>query len=310
VNSLSAKVTEKLANTLLGSSSTTDHLYQKILTKQYWLDLLTNVGIIAIKLLLLFVIYLIVKSLGRKIIDHTFTRYKSKKEVTSGRVYTLEKLLHNVYSYVLFFIFIMIIFDVLGIKTTSLLAGASVVGLAVGFGAQGLVSDIVTGFFILLEQQIDVGDYVTVSGFDGIVEEVGLRTTRLRSFDGTLHFIPNRQIVTLSNHSRGNMRALVDISIPYEADIDEAITVIQGVCNRIAVENENIVEGPNVLGVQTLGSSEVVLRVIAQTKNGEQWGVERLLKKNIREAFNQNGIEIPFPHQVYVHKTVNDQATD
>ncbi|HSU80148.1 MAG TPA: mechanosensitive ion channel family protein, partial [Candidatus Angelobacter sp.] len=266
--------------------------------------------IAVIKLLFLYIIYIIVKSIGRRVIEHSFERYKAKREVTSGRVYTLEKLLLNIFSYVLFFILIMIVFEVLGIHTTSLLAGASVIGLAVGFGAQGLVSDIVTGFFILLEQQIDVGDYVTVSGFDGIVEEVGLRTTRLRSFDGTLHFIPNRQIVTLSNHSRGNMRALVDIGIAYDADIDKAITVVQSVCEQLAVNNENIIEGPNVLGVQTLGTSDVVLRVIAQTKNGEQWAVERQLKKEIKEAFDQNGIEIPFPHQVFVHKNVNQGATD
>jgi small-conductance mechanosensitive channel len=285
-------------------------LSDKVLTEEFWLNLLSTVGIAIIKLLFLYIIYLVVKSVGRRLIEHSFDKYKAKREVTSGRVYTLEKLLLNIFSYVLFFILIMIVFEVLGIHTTSLLAGASVIGLAVGFGAQGLVSDIVTGFFILLEQQIDVGDYVTVSGFDGIVEEVGLRTTRLRSFDGTLHFIPNRQIVTLSNHSRGNMRALVDIGIAYDADIDQAITVIQSVCDQLAVNNENIVEGPNVLGVQTIGSSDVVLRVIAQTKNGEQWDVERSLKKAIKEAFDRNGIEIPFPHQVFVHKTSNVQATE
>jgi moderate conductance mechanosensitive channel len=291
-------------------SKITSHLSDKVLTEEFWLNLLSTVGIAIIKLLFLYIIYLVVKSVGRRLIEHSFDKYKAKREVTSGRVYTLEKLLLNIFSYVLFFILIMIVFEVLGIHTTSLLAGASVIGLAVGFGAQGLVSDIVTGFFILLEQQIDVGDYVTVSGFDGIVEEVGLRTTRLRSFDGTLHFIPNRQIVTLSNHSRGNMRALVDIGIAYDADIDQAITVIQSVCDQLAVNNENIVEGPNVLGVQTIGSSDVVLRVIAQTKNGEQWDVERSLKKAIKEAFDRNGIEIPFPHQVFVHKTSNVQATE
>jgi moderate conductance mechanosensitive channel len=291
-------------------SKITSQLSNKVLTEEFWLNLLSTVGIAIIKLLFLYIIYLVVKSVGRRLIEHSFDKYKAKREVTSGRVYTLEKLLLNIFSYVLFFILIMIVFEVLGIHTTSLLAGASVIGLAVGFGAQGLVSDIVTGFFILLEQQIDVGDYVTVSGFDGIVEEVGLRTTRLRSFDGTLHFIPNRQIVTLSNHSRGNMRALVDIGIAYDADIDQAITVIQSVCDQLAVNNENIVEGPNVLGVQTIGSSDVVLRVIAQTKNGEQWDVERSLKKAIKEAFDRNGIEIPFPHQVFVHKTSNVQATE
>lgn len=97
------------------------------------------------------------------------------------------------------------ILDLFHYNPTALLAGAGVVGLAIGFGAQGLVSDIVTGFFILLEKQFDVGEYITVAGFDGIVEQIGLRTTQLRSFDGTLHFIPNRSILNVSNHSRGTM---------------------------------------------------------------------------------------------------------
>ncbi|WEG11769.1 mechanosensitive ion channel family protein [Pullulanibacillus sp. KACC 23026] len=275
---------------------------QKYLSEDFWVTLISKVGVALIQIAIVFIIYLIVKSIGTKVIERSFERYKEKREVSSGRVITLERLLLNIFSYVLFFIFIVIIFQTFGLKTSSLLAGAGVVGLAVGFGAQGLVSDIVTGFFILLEQQIDVGDYVTIGNLDGIVEEVGLRTTHLRSFDGTVHFIPNRGISTVSNHSRGNMRALVDISIAYDENIDEAIKVIQDTCDKVAEGNEMIIEGPSVLGVQTIGSSDVVLRIIAQTRNGEQWEVERILKKAIKEAFDENGIEIPYPHQVYVHK--------
>lgn len=276
--------------------------YKHFIQHYDWEQVATNIGVVILKLVLLFIVYLIIKSIGRKMIDRGFKRYQEKRELTSGRVFTLEKLSLNAFSYFLFFFFVVTILLILNIKVTALLAGASVVGLAVGFGAQGLVSDVVTGFFILLEQQIDVGDYVTIGTLDGIVEEVGLRTTRLRSFDGTLHFIPNRQISTLSNHSRGNMRALVDISIAYGENIDEAIRVIQKACEQVALNNEVILEGPSVLGVQTLGSSDVVIRIIAQTLNGEQWGVERKLKKTIKEALDESGIEIPYPHQVFVHK--------
>lgn len=278
-----------------------------VLSKTFWIHFFSTIGVALLKLIFVLIIYIIVRSVGRKMIIRSFQRYREKREIKTGRIYTLEKLLLNIFNYVLFFIFIVIIFKTFNIETTSILAGAGVIGLAVGFGAQGLVSDIVTGFFILLEQQIDVGDYVTVGSFDGIVEEVGLRTTRLRSFDGTLHFIPNRQINSVSNHSRGNMRALVDIGIAYDENIDEAITVIQNACEQISLNNENIKDGPKVLGVQNLGSSDVVIRVIAQTKNGEQWGIERALKKAIKEALDANGIEIPFPHQVYVHKTEQNQ---
>lgn len=114
--------------------------------------------------------------------------------------------------------------------------------MAVGFGAQGLVSEIVTGFFILLEKQLDVGDYITVSTFDGIVEQVGLRTTQIRSFDGTLHYIPNRNITNVSNHSRGTMQALVDIKVPAERNIDEMIHILQQVCDETAAALPQIKE--------------------------------------------------------------------
>ncbi|MBC5637351.1 mechanosensitive ion channel family protein [Ornithinibacillus sp. BX22] len=265
-----------------------------------WTDLLLQVGNIAIRVIAIVILYFIVKSIGTRAIRKVFNR--KQDEMNLGRAKTLESITQNIFTYFLLFIFAGFIFSIFQFDITTLLAGAGIVGLAIGFGAQGLVSDVVTGFFILLEQQIDVGDYVTVAGKDGVVEEVGLRTTKLRGMDGTLHFVPNREITNVSNHSRGNMRALVDIGISYDDDIDKATQILQQVCERIAVEDENIVEGPDVIGVQAFGASEVVLRVIAKTKNGEQWAVERNLRKAMKEAFDQNGIEIPFPHQVHINK--------
>ncbi|PTX53061.1 mechanosensitive ion channel-like protein [Melghirimyces profundicolus] len=112
-----------------------------------------------------------------------------------------------------------------GVNTSAILASAGILGLAIGFGAQGLVSDTVTGFFVLVEDQVNVGEYVTLGGYSGVVEETGLRLMKLRGFNGDLHFIPNREIASLTNHSRGNMQALVDISISYDSDIDQAVRV-------------------------------------------------------------------------------------
>ncbi|GGH74142.1 small conductance mechanosensitive channel [Pullulanibacillus pueri] len=273
-----------------------------------WEYLATNLGFKILKIILILILFFIFKGIGKKAINQAFKVYQEKQQATKARVYTMEKLVNNILSYVLIFIMIVMIFNTLGIHTASLIAGAGVVGLAIGFGAQGLVSDVVTGFFILLEKQMDVGEVVTIGSYNGIVEEVGLRTTQVRGFDGILHFIPNRNISSLSNHSRGNMRALVDIGISYDEDIDEALKVIQEVCEQVAQQEENIVEGPDVIGVQALNSSDVVLRVIAQTKNGEQFGVERTLKKAIKEALDAHNIEIPFPHQVMVHKQERSQG--
>lgn len=249
--------------------------------------------------------FLIVRAIGNKLINRFFEKLLVKEDVTKGRALTLQSLSENIFSYILIFILVTTIFNIFGLSVASLIAGAGIIGLAIGFGAQGLVSDVVTGFFLLLEKQLDVNDYVTVGSMDGIVEAVGLRTTKIRSFDGTLNYIPNRDITTVSNHSRGNMRALVDIGISYDANIDEAIAVIQVACTEVATEESGIVEGPDVIGVQAFGASDVTLRVIAKAANGEQWAVERHLRKAIKEALDANGIEIPFPHQVNIQKTID-----
>lgn len=256
----------------------------------------TAIGI-GLKLLLLMVAYAIIYPIGKKLISKILHSSTNKQKISEARVITLEKLLLNIYSYILIFIFITMIFSVFDLDIGPLIASAGVVGLAIGFGAQGLVSDIVTGFFILLEKQIEVGEYVTTAGYDGIVEEIGLRTTQIRSFDGTLNFIPNRQLEGISNHSRGTMRALVDIGISYDDNIDFAMQILQDVCETFSTD-ERFVEGPQVIGVQSLGSSDVVLRVIGHTQNMEQWQCEREMRKAIKEAFDKNGIEIPFPQQV------------
>ncbi|SDB87105.1 small conductance mechanosensitive channel [Pelagirhabdus alkalitolerans] len=252
---------------------------------------------VGLQLVLLIIAYGIANSIGKKLISSLLHKSTQKQNISEARVLTLEKLLLNLFSYVLIFVFITMVFGVFNLSIGPLIASAGVLGLAIGFGAQGLVSDIVTGFFILLEKQIEVGEYVTTAGYNGIVEEVGLRTTKIRSFDGTLNFVPNRYMEGVSNHSRGTMRALVDIGISYDDDIDTAMRVVQSVCEQFS-QDERFTEGPDVLGVQALGDSDVVLRVIGQTQNMEQWGAERDMRRAIKLAFDENGIEIPFPQQV------------
>ncbi len=270
-----------------------------------WEGILVGAGVIAAQIIGVVLAFLIVRAIGNKLINRFFEKLLVKEDVTKGRALTLQSLSENIFSYMLIFILVTTIFNIFGLSVASLIAGAGIIGLAIGFGAQGLVSDVVTGFFLLLEKQLDVNDYVTVGSMDGIVEAVGLRTTKIRSFDGTLNYIPNRDITTVSNHSRGNMQALVDIGISYDANIDKAITVIQAACTEVATEESGIVEGPDVIGVQAFGASDITLRVIAKAANGEQWAVERHLRKAIKEALDANGIEIPFPHQVNIQKTMD-----
>lgn len=258
----------------------------------------TKIITILLKLILLVVAFAILIPVGKKLIGKSIEKASRAKKASPTRMKTLEKLLQNIFSYVMIFIFIVMFFSNLGVEIGPLLAGAGVVGLAVAFGAQGLVSDIVTGFFIILEQQLEIDDYVTTAGYDGVVEEIGLRTTKIRSFDGTLNYIPNRYIESVANHTRGNMQALVDIGISYGDNIDKAIAILDEVCASFK-SDERFKEGPDAIGVQSIAYSEVVLRVLAQTENGLQWACERDLRKAIKQAFDENGITLP-ENQIFV----------
>lgn len=249
-----------------------------------WEQILLTLLTILLKVIAVFIVFAIVKGAGNKIISKMFSKIQQKQRISAGRSKTLESLTQNILNYVLIFIFIVTILQLFGIQATAVLAGAGVVGLAIGFGAQGLVSDVVTGFFLLIEKQIDVGDYVTIGTYSGIVEQVGLRNTQVRGFDGSLNYIPNRTITTLSNHSRGTMNALVDMTIPYESHLEETMASLQNAAKQYAKDNELILEGPNVIAVQPASSSKLVLRVIAKTVNTEQAKVEKELEAIFSET--------------------------
>ncbi|MCF2647629.1 MULTISPECIES: mechanosensitive ion channel family protein [Bacillaceae] len=259
----------------------------------HWGDFFLNTALVAIKILLILLSYLLIKKMAKQLINKLFESYIQKNSISRGRAFTLESLINNLITYVLFFILIITILQLLGIDATAILAGAGIIGLAVGFGAQGLVSDLVSGFFILLEKQLDVGELITIGEFSGTVEQVGLRTTQIRAADGTLHFIPNREITQLSNHSRGEMQALVDIDISVNNDLQRTLEILQQVCERIADENDTITDGPNLIGIQNLGANTITIRIIAKTKNMEQWGMERLIRQEAKVALDENGIQFP-----------------
>lgn len=255
----------------------------------------------AATILVIFVAIFIVTRVINHLVDKTLSNKRvTKLQINDRRMNTLSEILKKVIKYVLVFIGIAVSLDLFNINTTSIIATAGIGGLAIGFGAQSLVKDVITGFFILLEDQYAVGDYVKIGGLEGIVEELGVRVTKLRDFTGELHIIPNSNIQIVTNRTRGAMRALVKISIAYEEDIERAIKVLEKVSEDLAKSNENIVEGPTVLGVTDFGGSDVVLTVVAKTKPMEQWAVERAMRKAIKEAFNREDIEIPYSKIVVV----------
>jgi len=251
------------------------------------------------KILSILAILVVVKILSRilnVLINKTVeSRKNSKFTVDERKIRTISTVLKNVIRYILYFIGIMIILDILGVNTTSIIATAGIGGLAISFGAQSLVKDIITGFFILFEDQFSVGEYVKIGDFEGIVEEMGIRVTKIRDFTGELHIIPNGNISLVTNKSRGPMSSYVDIRIAYEEDVDRAIKAIQEVCDRIRKTNDSILEGPSVLGITDLGDSGINIKITAKTKPMDQWALERQIRKEVKKVFDRENIQIAYP---------------
>lgn len=220
---------------------------------------------------------------------------KSKILLNEKKANTLFPLLRSVSFYVITFsVLIHILQKVFRFETSTLLASAGVLGVALGFGSQSLVKDVIGGFFIIFDDQFAVGEYIKAGDFSGTVEEIGLRATRLRDWGGELHIIPNGNITAVTNYNRGKMRALVDIHVPYDQDLDHAMEVMHTVCEGISREyGEKIVEGPTVQGVIQFGERNAVLRVVAYTKPNEQWELERELRRRIHHTFLKEGIRVP-----------------
>lgn len=207
---------------------------------------------------------------------------------------TVREIIKVIIKYLLYFNAILILLSSFGINTSTILATAGVGGLAIGFGAQSLVKDVITGFFILLENQYSIGDYIVTSGYEGIVEEFGIRVTKLRALSGEICIIPNGQIIKLSNFSKGSRNVKVVLSIAYEQDVDRAMKVIREVCEEIKTEFPQITDGPSVLGITDFGASSVDITVLGKAPYLDTFGVEREIRRKVKYKFDELGIEIPY----------------
>ena len=246
-----------------------------------------------IKLLILLIIFLLSKKIINFLFKHTVGRSLSWTIQTSARKKTIERLLHNCMNYILYFFLVYWLLSILGVPVSSLLAGAGLAGVALGLGAQGFLSDVVNGFFILLENQFEVGDSVEVEAITGLVSTVSIRTTQIRGFDGTLHFIPNRNIKIVSNKSRGDMRAQIDIPVYTSTDINKVTSIIQQV-NKDNIENyPEIIGTPNIIGLTSKPSGQLVFRVDIFTKNGQQVHIYADFLKLYQEAIFKEKVELP-----------------
>jgi small conductance mechanosensitive channel len=276
-----------------------NQILEYITNGQLWI----SIGEGLLKIVLISIVSTIFIRIGKLAISKIFLfRGKSPIRISERRENTLSKLLENILTYVVYFITIIMILEAVNINVGALLAGAGIVGLAVGFGAQSLVKDIITGFFIIFEDQFSVGDHIRVATFEGTVEEIGLRTTKIKNWTGELHIIPNGSIVEVTNFSIHNSMAVVDVSISFETDIPEAERVIQELLTEIPDKYENIVTPPELLGIQTLGASEIILRVVCEVEPMRHFHIARMLRKDIKMRLDEHGIEIPYPRMVMYNR--------
>ena len=216
---------------------------------------------------------------------------------TEKRVRTLTALLRSIVFVLIIGIAVVMALKELGMDIAPIIAGAGILGLAVSFGAQNLVRDIISGFFIIFEDQVRVGDSTVINGKSGTVEEIKFRTIAIRDLDGTLHIFPNGSITQLSNQSRDWSKYIVDVRVAYGENLDHAIETLREIGQGLAGDKrfESLILEPlEVLGVDSFGPSEVVIRCLLKTLPQKQWGAGRELRKRIVSGFIDKGIEIPY----------------
>jgi len=258
-----------------------------------------------IKIVGILISLIILSQLSRWIVKwmEKFVLEKDPLQATEAkkRAHTLGNTLRHALLIIISFIAIMMILGELGIQLGPLLATAGIGALAIGFGAQSLVKDVISGFFIILENQYRIGDVIEVAGVSGLVESVSLRKTVLRDLEGKVHTVPNGEIKVVSNLSKEWSRSVLDIGISYLEDVDQVIDLLTQIGKELEAEESYrsaILEPLIILGVEKFGESQLVIRMMVKTVPLKQWEVGRELRKRIKKRFDEKGIQIPFPHRV------------
>ncbi|MFL0197927.1 mechanosensitive ion channel family protein [Clostridium sp. WILCCON 0269] len=255
-----------------------------------------NFGVIALKIIIIVAIMYLVIKLGNKIINKYISKQKNFRiSLDDKKAKTVGAVLKSVLKYAVYFFGIFSIIAVISPKIgITGLTFAGIGGVAVGLGAQSIIKDIINGFFILFEDQFVVGDYINVDDKGGIVESIELRITKIRDFNGDLHIIPNGLITKVTNHSKGNVRIMIDTDISYNQNINKVIEIMSNLCERFKNENSVIVEGPTVQGIINIKDDRVTVRIVGKTKAMTQWDMEMKLRKEIWEILKKENIKVPY----------------
>lgn len=284
---------------------------KKYFSADFWNDLLTTFGkwfatempgiiIISIGLfIILRLIYFGMKRLKKTLIHRAEIDDSRDTAESTKRINTLVGIINSTIHIAAITIYVIMLLSKFSINVAPLLASAGILGLAVGFGAQELVRDYISGFFILLEDQVRTGDVAIINGTGGSVERIELRTITLRDLSGVVHIFQNGKIHTLSNMTKDWSAMVFDIGVAYKENVEEVIKVIEEVAAKIESEEpykSGILEPIEVLGLDKFGDSAVIIKARFKTKAGQQWTVGREYRKRLKIAFDAKNIEIPFPH--------------
>lgn len=265
----------------------------------HWL--LTNGVHVVLVVFLALIALKAAKIVSRRVVG--FVVRQSEDLEFQKRTQTLVSVVRYLAVFAILAVAFMMVLREFGVEIGPLLAAAGIVGLAVGFGAQSLVKDVISGFFILLEDQIRVGDVVQIAGKGGSVEKISLRTIVLRDLSGNVHYVPNGHIDVVTNMTKDYSRYVFDIGVAYRENVDEVMGIIRAVdedLRRDPAYGNDILEPVEILGLDRFGESAVVIRARTTTKPVQQWRVAREFNRRLKKQFDDKGIEIPFP-QVTLH---------
>lgn len=262
-------------------------LWNYLTSEELWNFIL----VATIKITVILVVSWLVVFVGKKVIANVFAlRMRAPLSYSERRQKTILKLLQSVLSYLVYFSAIMGILSALNIQIAGLLAGAGIAGLAIGFGAQSLVKDVITGFFIIFEDQFGVGDYIKLNGAEGTVYEIGLRTTKIKGSSGEQHIIPNGAIGTVINYSINDTSTFVDFIVPATVNIDEVEEIVEKYLKPLAEEYEELTRSPILLGVQSFTTTDVTLRIKVETTSMQHSKMARIIRRDLMILLEKHGI--------------------
>jgi small conductance mechanosensitive channel len=268
-----------------------------ILSPEFWHNALKILGVKSLALAKVLIFFAVIRFVAYRLINRILRSLSAREtgesaEAARARIHTLGSLIRSMVFYTLIFISGVMVLRVFDVDPAPVLTAAGVVGLAVGFGAQRLVRDIISGFFIVLENQYCVGEYVTIGAITGTVEELGMRTTRIRDDVGKLTILSNGDITIVTNHSRGPLQATLEISVPSDSDLEKVRSVIDDAGREVANTTKGVVRAPTANGIIAMDASKITLRVSGEVKPGYQDVVQANLREVIKRKFEEAGIKL------------------